>query len=379
VNRDVIHGHSLQIADIDGDGNLDIFAAEMAKWTESRPNSDNPNAVAWIFFGDGQGHFRTTEFAKGMGFHEARVADLNGDGKMDILDKPYNWDAPRVDVWLQVPKAAASVQKLAIAPEGNTGHKINVGLQLYSLREQFPKDVAGTMQLVHSMGIDDVEAAGFYNEPAEKFAKQLLDHHLHASGAHFQWDQFNNDLAGVIRDCKALGCQYVTMPWVPHRGDFTIENAHEAAAKFNEWGRICKEAGISFTYHPHGYEFRPYQDGTLFDVMVKETNAQYANYELDIFWAYDGGADPVKLMRKYPNRFLLMHLKDMKKGVKTPNYTGHEDVESDVALGQGQLDIPAILAEAVKIGIKHYYIEDESSHSVQQIPQSIQYVRSLGY
>jgi FG-GAP-like repeat len=101
AGRDVIHGHSLQIADVDGDGNLDIFAAEMAKWTESRPDPDNPNAEAWIFYGDGRGHFRKTLFSRGIGFHEARVADLNGDGMPDILDKPYNWQTPRVDVWLQ--------------------------------------------------------------------------------------------------------------------------------------------------------------------------------------------------------------------------------------------------------------------------------------
>ena len=96
----MVHGHSVQVADIDGDGNLDIFAAEMAKWTEKRSDPDNPNAKAWIFYGDGQGNFRETEFSSGIGFHEARVADLDGDGDMDILDKPYNWDAPRVDVWL---------------------------------------------------------------------------------------------------------------------------------------------------------------------------------------------------------------------------------------------------------------------------------------
>jgi len=101
LDRDMIHGHSLQIADIDGDGHLDIFAAEMAKWTESRPDSDNPNATAWILFGDGHGNFRPTVFATGIDFHEARVADLNGDGKLDILDKPYNWNAPRIDLWLQ--------------------------------------------------------------------------------------------------------------------------------------------------------------------------------------------------------------------------------------------------------------------------------------
>jgi hypothetical protein len=103
LKRDMIHGHSLQVADIDGDGHLDIFGAEMAKWTESRKDPDNPNATAWILFGDGKGNFRETVFSTGVGFHEAQVADLNGDGLPDILDKPYNWEAPRVDVWLQIP------------------------------------------------------------------------------------------------------------------------------------------------------------------------------------------------------------------------------------------------------------------------------------
>jgi hypothetical protein len=103
LDHDMIHGHSLQIADIDGDGNLDIFAAEMAKWTESSKTPDNPNASAWIFYGNGKGEFKKTVFSTGIGFHEARIADLNGDGRPDILDKPYNWEAPRVDIWLQLP------------------------------------------------------------------------------------------------------------------------------------------------------------------------------------------------------------------------------------------------------------------------------------
>jgi hypothetical protein len=100
VEGDVVHGHSLALADVDGDGHLDVFAAEMAKWKESATSPDNPNARAWIFYGDGRGGFVTTEFARGMGFHETRLADLNGDGRIDVLQKPYNWNAPRIDVWL---------------------------------------------------------------------------------------------------------------------------------------------------------------------------------------------------------------------------------------------------------------------------------------
>jgi hypothetical protein len=100
LDRQMIHGHTLDLGDVDGDGHLDIFAAEMAKWTESRPDSDNPKCEAWIFYGDGKGNFRKSTIAVGHGFHEGKLADLDGDGDPDILNKPYNWKAPRIDVWI---------------------------------------------------------------------------------------------------------------------------------------------------------------------------------------------------------------------------------------------------------------------------------------
>ncbi len=100
LDRDVVHGHSLQVGDINGDQRLDIFAAEMGKWTEASATPDNPDAAAWIFFGLGNGSFVKTLFVQHEGWHEARLADLDGDGDLDLLNKPYNWDTPRVDVWL---------------------------------------------------------------------------------------------------------------------------------------------------------------------------------------------------------------------------------------------------------------------------------------
>jgi hypothetical protein len=100
LGEDVIHGHSLQIADIDHDGNLDVFCAEMGKWTEKATQPDNPDPRMWIFFGDGRGNFEKVEYHTRIGAHESKVADLDGNGTLDLLIKPYNHDAPRVDVWL---------------------------------------------------------------------------------------------------------------------------------------------------------------------------------------------------------------------------------------------------------------------------------------
>ncbi len=100
IGRDLNHGHTLDIGDVDGDGNLDILTAEQGQWHENSNVSDDPKAQSFILYGDGKGNFRKTVFTDGMGWHDGKILDLDGDGHMDILNKPYTWNAPRVDVWL---------------------------------------------------------------------------------------------------------------------------------------------------------------------------------------------------------------------------------------------------------------------------------------
>jgi sugar phosphate isomerase/epimerase len=118
----------------------------------------------------------------------------------------------------------------------------------------------------------------------------------------------------VIDSAKALGVKYVVCGWIPHdKGHFNEKNARDAIAVFNKAGERLKNSGLQLAYHPHGFEFQPYQDGTLFDLMVAGTEASSVAFELDVFWAVHGGADPVKLLDKYGSRFELMHIKDLRK------------------------------------------------------------------
>jgi sugar phosphate isomerase/epimerase len=153
--------------------------------------------------------------------------------------------------------------------------------------------------------------------------------------------------------------------------------AKKACDDFNKAGKFLKENyNLTFCYHNHGYEFVPQGNGTLFDYIAANTDANYVSFELDIVWAYLPGYNPAELIKKYPSRFRLMHVKDVRKGVKG-DATGKIDTESNVALGTGQINVAAIIKAAKKSSIEHYYIEDESNAVNAQVPQSLTYLKSL--
>jgi sugar phosphate isomerase/epimerase len=255
--------------------------------------------------------------------------------------------------------------------------KERIGLQLYSLREQFARDVPTTLDQVRNFGIKYVETHSTYGLTPEKFRAELDSRGLKAVSGHFSYERCRDDIEGVAREAQILGEQYVGCAWIPHKDPFDETTCREAIKVFNRAGEALARHGLKFFYHTHGYEFLPYGKGTLFDLMMAETKPQFVHYEMDVFWIVHPGQDPVKLFEKYGSRFELMHVKDMKQGTPTGLFTGHAEVTSNVALGTGVIDWPAVFRAAQKAGVKWYFIEDESPASVQQIPQSLSYLEKL--
>jgi sugar phosphate isomerase/epimerase len=251
------------------------------------------------------------------------------------------------------------------------------GVVSYTYRNYLDKDVPGTLDKLKELGFTDIEFSGLFGKtPAE--LKALLDARgLKCSSFGVSYSDLVNKTAEVAQNAKTLGAQYVRVAGIPHQSALTLEEAQKAVADFNRVGKILKDKfSLGFIYHEHGFEFQPYQDGTLYDYVVKNTDPKYVSFELDIMWAFFPGQDPAALLNKYGSRYKALHLKDLKKGV-TGNMSGGTNQDNDVALGTGQIDIPAVLKAAKKAGVEHYYIEDESTNVLNQVPVSLAYLKSL--
>lgn len=250
------------------------------------------------------------------------------------------------------------------------------GIVSYTLRDSFSKDVPGTLDKIKAWGITDIEFSSLFGKTAPELRALLDQRGLKCSSYGVSYDAIDQKPDSILQNAQALGVQYIRIGSIPHKMAATLEMMKNAAEVFNRFGKKAHEKGIMFCYHNHGFEFQPYENGTLFDYLVKETNPEYVGYEMDVTWTYLPGQDPAALLAKYPKRFRLIHLKDVQKGVARSD-KGSMANEQSVVLGTGQIDWPAVLKAARKSSIAHFYIEDESKSAEQQVPQSLAYLKSL--
>jgi sugar phosphate isomerase/epimerase len=252
-----------------------------------------------------------------------------------------------------------------------------VGLQLWSLRTLLPGDLAGTLGKVRAMGFVEVEAAGLYKHTIAEFRQALDAAGLKCHSAHTGFGALRDHTADAFAEAKAFGATTVVCPWIDHGNAFTADDAAKAVDVFNRVGAAAKAEGLTLAYHCHGYEFVPAAQGTLFDTIANGTDPALVKFQIDVLHAYLGGGDPVALITKHGARVTSLHLKDLKKGFPVTAGRALAPADSDVPVGSGQVDMPAVLRAAVQAGVGMYYIEDESPDPLGHIPQSVAYLKSL--
>ncbi|MFC3811962.1 sugar phosphate isomerase/epimerase family protein [Lacihabitans lacunae] len=253
------------------------------------------------------------------------------------------------------------------------------GFQAYTFRNHFPKGTEQTLDLIQKMGFTELEGGPQKGQTAAEFKKMCDDRGISIPSTGCSFEELEKNPQAVADQAKALGSKYVMCAWIPHNGNnFDLADTKKAVEVFNKAGKVLAENGLIFCYHDHGYEFRTHEDGTYMDYLIKNTDPKYVSFEMDVLWTIHGGgaASPEQLLKKYGNRWKLMHVKDLKKGV-VGDKSGHEPAENDVVLGTGQADWKKILKLAKKAGIEHYFIEDESEKELINIPLSLAYLRSL--
>jgi sugar phosphate isomerase/epimerase len=227
------------------------------------------------------------------------------------------------------------------------------GLQLYTLREDFPKDPKGVLKQVAGLGYKEIESfegpnGMFWGMTNKEFKSYLDGLEMKIVSSHCD---MNTDFERKAAEAAEIGMKYLICPWVGPQEN--LDAYKKLAETFNQKGEICKKNGIRFAYHNHDYSFVKMNEDTGQDVMMKNTDAGTVDFEMDMYWVVTAGEDIEAWLKKYPNRFRLCHVKDRQKGAAADN----KDASCDV--GTGSIDYAKILKTARSARMEHFIIEQE--------------------
>jgi len=232
------------------------------------------------------------------------------------------------------------------------------GLQLYTVRTLLEKDFEGTIEKVAALGYEEVEFHAFFGRTAEQVRSVLDDAGLRAPARHVGLPNLRTGIDKVLDESAALGCDWIVCSYID-ASERTLDGYRRAADDLNIAGAVCREAGRSFAYHNHDFEFAPIGDVVPYDLLLERCDNDLVAMELDLFWITKGGANPMEYFNQYPGRFTLCHVKDMA-------------VDGSMAeVGSGIIDFGSIFAAADQAGLAHYFVEhDEPADPMASITAS---------
>jgi len=270
-----------------------------------------------------------------------------------------------------------------LALEAENAYRKNVGIQLYTLRNELGKDPAGTLKQVAAAGYKQVEPYGFPN--ADPMIAGAKDAGLEIHSSHFEWDAVVNPtdaamsgFSTILEKAHATGLSHLVIPYLKEPNRTTLDDYKKVAAHANQAAAMAKAAGIQLSYHNHNFEFEPKDGGKRgYDIFMEEFSPDM-QFEIDVFWVKAAGLDPVELIKKLHGRVSQLHLKDLKDGLALPSYSTGLPVDAFKELGNGIIPMEPIIVAAKAAGVVHCHVEqDQSPDAIASIQQSMTYLRKL--
>ena len=255
------------------------------------------------------------------------------------------------------------------SPAAHGARLDKIGIQLYTVRDQMKADFEGTLARIAQIGYKEVEFAGYFDRaPAD--VRAILDRNgLAAPATHIML----MDIEGwkkSIDTAKAVGHQYVVVPWIMEDKRKTLDDWKKMAAAFNQAAQLTKDAGMQFAYHNHDFEFQKVENQIPFDTLLQNTDPKLVQLEIDLYWITKGGQDPLSYFSRWPGRVPLVHVKD---SAGAPDHK-----MTDV--GQGSIDWKRIFAKKDQAGIKHFFVEhDQPPQPFEGITVSYKYLSQLQF
>jgi len=273
--------------------------------------------------------------------------------------------------------------RLMAALEAEGTYRKNIGIQLYTLRNEIAKDTFATIKQVAADGYKQVELYGFPN--ADAMIEAAKSSGLAVNSSHFEWasvvnpkDDSMSDFAKILEKAEKVGLKHLVIPYLQDNERATLDDYKKIAANANKAAAMAKKAGVQLAYHNHNFEFEPRDGGKSgFDVFVKEFSSDM-KFEVDVFWVKAAGLDPVAIINKLKGRVTQVHLKDLKDGLQLPTYSTGVPKDAFQELGDGIIPMEPILVAAKAAGVEHCHVEqDQSPDPLASIKQSIGYLNKM--
>jgi sugar phosphate isomerase/epimerase len=296
----------------------------------------------------------------------------------------------------------------AFAPVLAQGRK-SLGVQLFSVPKMLAADFPGTLAFLARLGYTEVEffgpydfstpaalafwkslepmlgfsGSGFYGRSTQEVRSTLEQNKLTAPSMHTDLDTLQNRMGPLAEAAHAIGATYVVLPAIPEEKRKTVDDYKKIGEAFNSIGADALKHGVKFAYHNHGYGWHPVDGQIPMQVLLHATDPKKVFLEMDIFWTTAAGADPIQLLKDYPHRYKMMHLKDMKqlrrfKGGDTTISEMMELVPDMTSAGDGVLDLKGIVAQAKRSGVEHLFLEQDRVANPQvDLKRSADYLLQL--